>query len=124
MPRFLRLIIWDALFFLILTVGYGAIQYLGAQTTAAYLVTVLTCAVCGAFLAQLSAWGVHWPELILVGLPALYLVLAPFLSVWVDASAVLPFPLVPDALLQSAASSLRMAGALTLGFLLWNKFRS
>ena len=69
MPRFLRLIIWDAMFFLILTAGYAAVQYLGPQTTAAYLVTMLTCAVCGAFLAQLSSWGIHWAELILVGLP-------------------------------------------------------
>lgn len=123
MPRFLRLIIWDALFFLILTAGYAAVQHLGTQTTAAYLITMLTCAVCGAFLAQLSSWEIHWTELIVVGLPALYLVLAPFLSVWVDAVGVLPFPIVPDALLQSASSSLRMAGALTVGFLLWNKFR-
>ena len=35
MPRFLRLIIWDAMFFLILTAGYAAVQYLGPQTTAA-----------------------------------------------------------------------------------------
>lgn len=123
MPRFLRLIIWDAMFFLILTAGYAAVQYLGPQTTAAYLVTMLTCAVCGAFLAQLSSWGIHWAELILVGLPALYLVLAPFLSVWVDTAGFLPFLIVPDCLLQSASSTLRMAGALTLGYLLWKKFR-
>ena len=123
MPHFLRLIIWDALFFLILTAGYGIGQYLGPQTTAAYLVTLLTCLVCGAFLAQLSLRGVGWPERILVGLPALYLACAPFLSAWIGSPAFLPFPLVPEALLQPASSSLRMAGALTVGFLLWHKFR-
>lgn len=122
MPHFLRLIIWDALFFLILTSGYGISQYLGTQTSAAYLVTLLTCLICGAFLAQLSRWGIGWAERILVGLPALYLAAAPFLSAWIGNPAFLPFPLVPEALLQSAASSLRMAGALIVGFLLWDKF--
>lgn len=123
MPRFLRLIIWDALFFLVLTVGYGASQYVGSQATVSYLITALTCLVCGAFLSQLSLWGIGWPERILVGLPALYLALSPCLAVWVGNPSFLPFPLVPAALLQSAASPLRMAGALTVGFLLWKRLR-
>lgn len=121
MPRLLRLVIWDALFFLILTTGYAVCQYLGEASASAYLVSVLTCCVCGAFLAQLSLWGIGWAELLLVGLPALYLALAPFLCVVSEYAAALPC-LVPDALVQSPSASLRLAGAGTVGFLIWEKF--
>ncbi|MGN1013917.1 MAG: hypothetical protein ACI4PM_01010 [Butyricicoccus sp.] len=121
MPRILRLIIWDALFFLILSVGYAAGQALNGTALLSYAVSLATCVLFGIFLAQLALWGVGWPELILVGLPALYLALSPFLAPLVNGIA--PFPLVPQVLLNSSALSLRLGGALTFGFLLWHRLR-
>ncbi len=122
MSRFLRLIIWDALFFLVLSTGYAASQLL-SSTTSSYLVLLLTCVVCGAFLAQLSLWGIGWMELVFVGLPALYLALSPLLAPVLNGLTWVPFALVPDALLHSSANTLHFAGALTVGFMLWERFR-
>lgn len=120
MPHFLRLIIWDALFFLILSVGYAASQSLGGAMTS-YVAVLLTCVVCGIFLAQLAIWRIGWMELILVGLPALYLALAPLLAPLLNSIEALPFPLVPSALLKDSAMILHLAGGLTAGFLVRQK---
>ena len=121
MPRVLRLIIWDALFFLILSVGYAAGQALSGVTAISYAVSLATCVLFGIFLAQLALWGIGWPELILVGLPALYLALSPFFAPLVNGIA--PVVLVPQVLLESSAQTLRLGGALTFGFLIWHRLR-
>ena len=117
MQRFLRLIIWDALFCIVPTVGYAASNALDSST-AHYVVTLLTVAVCGAFLSQLSRWGSGKMEIFLVALPALYLALAPFLAPFLNALP-LSFNLVPAALLTAKTASLRIASALVAGFILW-----
>lgn len=117
MKRFLRLLIWDALYCVVPAVGYAASASVGASA-AADAVTLLTCAVCGAFLSQLSRWGTSWMEILFVALPGLYLALAPWLAPWLNALA-LSFDPVPAALLTARADALRMAGALAAGFLLW-----
>ncbi len=122
MPRFLRLIIWDALFFLVLSTGYAASQLLRDESPS-YLVLILTCVVCGAFLAQLSLWGIGWLELIVVGLPALYLALCPLLAPWLNNLSWISISLVPESLLRSSADTLHLAGALTVGFMAWERFR-
>lgn len=122
MPRFLRLIIWDALFFLVLSTGYAASNLLRNEIPS-YLVLLLTCAVCGAFLAQLSLWGIGWLELVFVGLPALYLALCPILAPWLNSLSWVPFSLVPESLLRSSADTLHLAGGLTAGFMVWERFR-
>lgn len=117
MQRFFRLLIWDALFCIVPAVGYAASAAL-TSPSANYIVTLLTCAVCGAFLAQLSRWGTSRMEIIVVALPALYLALAPFLAPWLN---VLPlsFDPVPAVLLSAQTLPLRIAGALVAGFTLW-----
>lgn len=117
MQRFLRLVIWDALFCIVPTVGYAASSALNSST-ANYIVTLLTFAVCGAFLAQLARWGTSKMELFVVALPALYLALAPFLAPFLN-SLPLSFDLVPSVLLTAQTSSLRTAGALVAGFVFW-----
>lgn len=117
MQRFLHLIIWDALFCIVPIAGYAAISSL-TSSRAIYLVTLLVFAVCGAFLSQLSRWGSGYMELIVVALPGLYLALSPFLAPWLN-TLPLSFDLVPAALLSDSASSLRTAGALAAGFVLW-----
>ena len=119
MQRFLRLIIWDALFCIVPAMGYAASVLLGtsAANDAVILLTVL---VCGAFLAQLSRWGCSMMELIVVALPGLYLALAPFLAPLLNAIP-LPFPLVPAVLLMAQTRPLRLAGALAAGFVLWQR---
>ena len=117
MQRFLRLLIWDALFCVVPTVGYAASSML-TSSTANYVVTLLTFAVCGAFLAQLSRWGSTWMEVVFVALPGLHLALAPFLAPLLNGLP-LSFDLVPALLLTAQTTSLRTAGALAAGFVLW-----
>lgn len=117
MQRLLRLLIWDALFCLVPTVGHAASAAL-TTSTADTTVTLLTCAVCGAFLAQLARWGSSWMEVVLVALPGLYVALAPFLAPLLNGLP-LSFDPVPAALLTARAASLRTAGALAAGFVLW-----
>lgn len=117
MQRFFRLLIWDALFFIVPTVGYSASSVM-TSSTASYVVSLLTLAVLGAFLAQLSRWGSSRMEFICVGLPGLYLALAPFLAPLLN-SLSLSFDLVPAFLLTAQATSLRLAGGLVAGFVLW-----
>lgn len=113
MKQFLRLIVWDALFFIVLTVGLSVSgQFSGSIS---YGITVLSLAVCGAFLAELSKWGIGTRELIAVGLPALYLALTPvlgYLPVTID--------LVPRQLEGMPALYHYMA-ALTAGFVVFKK---
>ncbi|MDO5784884.1 MAG: hypothetical protein Q4P20_07455 [Eubacteriales bacterium] len=115
--RFLRLLIWDALYCIVPTVGYAATSVLGSSGGGA-VVTLLMCAFCGAFLAQLSRWGTSWMNVIVVTIPGLYLALAPYLAPLLNGLP-LSFDLVPAFLLTSKAVMLRQAGALAAGFTLW-----
>ncbi len=117
MQRLLRLLIWDALFYVVPTVGYAASSAL-TSSTAIYVVTLLTFIFCGAFLSQLSRWGSTWMEVIFVALPGLYLAFAPFLAPLLNQLS-LSFDLVPAFLLTARTTSLRTMGALAAGFVLW-----
>lgn len=117
MQRLIRLIIWDALFCLIPTIGYAATASL-TSTRAIYIVSLLVYAACGAFLSQLSRWGSGRMEIIFVAIPGLYIALAPFLAPYLNAMP-LSFDPVPAILLSSATVSLRTSGALAAGFVLW-----
>ncbi len=108
MRQFLRLIVWDALFFIVLTIGLSISGQLSG--TPAYGVTILTLAVCGAFLAELSKWGIGTLELIAVGLPALYLALTPVLN-----GLPVTIDLVPSPL-EGMPALYHYMGALTAGF--------
>ena len=114
--RFFRLLIWDALYCIVPTVGYAATSVLGSS--GGIVVTLLMGAVCGAFLAQLSRWGTGWLNVIVVAIPGLYLALAPYLAPLLNGLP-LSFDLVPAFLLTSKATTLRQAGALAAGFTLW-----
>lgn len=117
MQRFFRLMIWDALFCIVLSAGTAAAASL-TTSRAVYIVNLLSIAVCGAFLSQLSRWGSSRMELFVVALPALYLALAPFLAPWLN-SLPLSFDLVPAALLSNSTVTLRTGAALAAGFVLW-----
>ncbi len=117
MPNFIRLIIWDAIFFLVISVGYAGSQAVDNRTIA-FVIILLTCAACGALLARLSIWGIYWVEIVFVGLPALYLAVCPLLAPFVSHLSFLPFPLVPQALLKESAMVLHVAGALIFGFMM------
>lgn len=114
--RFLRLLIWDALYCIVPTVGYAAVSVLGASGGAVAM--LLVCACCGAFLAQLSRWGTSWMNVLFVAIPGLYLALAPYLAPMLN-SLPLSFDLVPAFLTTSSAAMLRQAGALAAGFTIW-----
>lgn len=115
--RFFRLLIWDALYCIVPTVGYAATSVLGASG-GSVIVTLLMSAVCGAFLSQLSRWGTGWMNVLVVGVPGLYLTLAPYLAPLLNGLP-LSFDLVPAFLLTSRATMLRQAGALAAGFTIW-----
>lgn len=120
--RLFRLLIWDALFCIILTVSYSASAAV-LTPTLQYLVALATCAVCGAFLGQLPQ-RTDAMVMILVTIPALYIALAPFLSpflAWLVNSLPLPFSikLVPNILLSQKTQTLRYACALVGGFTLF-----
>ena len=115
--RFFRLLIWDALYCIVPTVGYAATSVLGASGGSA-IVMLLMCAVCGAFLSQLSRWGTSLMNVLVVGVPGLYLALAPYLAPLLNGLP-LSFDLVPAFLLTSRAAMLRQAGALAAGFTIW-----
>lgn len=114
--RFLRLLIWDALYCIVPTIGYAAISALGPSGGAVAM--LLVCAFCGAFLAQLSRWGTSRMNVIVVAMPGLYLALAPYLAPMLN-SLPLSFDLVPAFLVTSSAAMLRQAGALAAGFTIW-----
>ncbi|MGN1030804.1 MAG: hypothetical protein ACI4PQ_04305 [Butyricicoccaceae bacterium] len=113
MKQFLRLVAWDALFFIVLTVGISLSGQVGG--TPSYLITILTLAVCGAFLAELNKWGIGVLELIVVGVPALYLALTPVLG-----ALPVSFPLVPSQLAGMPALY-HYAGAVAAGFVVFQK---
>ncbi len=117
MQRLLRLIIWDALFCVVLTASTAAAASV-TTSSGVYIINLLTAAVCGAFLAQLSRWGSGRLEVVIVGLPGLYLALAPFLAPYLNALP-LSFDLVPAALLSQSTGTLRTGAALAAGFILW-----
>ncbi len=117
MQRFFRLLIWDALYCIVPTVGYAALSIL-TNSDATYLITLIVYAVCAAFLSQLSRWGSSCMTLLLVALPGLYLALAPFLAPFLNALPI-PFDPVPAILLHSKTELLRQCGALAAGFALW-----
>ncbi|HBI64756.1 MAG TPA: hypothetical protein DDX51_06520 [Clostridiales bacterium] len=117
MQRFLRLIIWDALYCIVPTVGYAAISVLTSPTVK-YIVILLVCVFGSAFLAQLSRWGAGWQEIVLIALPGLYIALAPFTAPLLNAIPI-PFDPVPAMLLKEQTVCLRAAGALAAGFVLW-----
>ena len=114
--RFFRLLIWDALYCIVPTVGYAATSVLGASGSA--IVMLLMSAVCGAFLSQLSRWGTGLMNVLVVGVPGLYLALAPYLAPLLNGLP-LSFDLVPAFLLTSRAAMLRQAGTLAAGFTIW-----
>lgn len=122
--RLFRLLIWDALFCIILTISYSASAAVTTPTLQ-YVVLLITCLICGAFLGQLP----HHSDalvLIFVTLPALYVALAPLLSpflTWLMNSLPLPFSvqLVPDILLSQKTQNLRYACAIVGGFTLFHK---
>lgn len=117
MQRFFRLLIWDALYCIVPTVGYAALSIL-TNPNATYIITLIVFAVCAAFLSQLSRWGSGGLTLLLVALPGIYLALAPFLAPLLNGLPV-PFDFVPAILLLSKTELLRQCGALAAGFALW-----
>ena len=121
--RLLYLLVWDAMFCIVLSISHFASTTL-ISPDSNYVVTLITLAVCGAFLGHLS--HIDGLTLVFVTLPALYLALAPFLAPFLNALA-LPLPngisLVPDVLLSSDTLLLRYAGALTAGYTLWKKLQ-
>ena len=120
--RLFRLLIWDALFCIILTVSYS-VSAAVVTPTLQYLITLVTCAICGAFLGQLPQRSD--PLLLIFGtIPALYVALAPLLApglTWLMNALPLPFSiqLVPNILLSQKTQPLRYACALVGGFTLF-----
>lgn len=112
--RFLRLLIWDALYCILLSVSYSASSVVSSDSVR-YAITLLTCILCGAFLSHLPGRDIL--TILFVAVPGLYLALAPVLAPFF---AVLPFTLpfnpVPSILLASKTASLRYAGALAAGY--------
>lgn len=109
MRQVIRLVIWDALFFLLLTIGTGISASLSGVFS--YAFTVLMLSFCGAFLAALGRWGIGLREYLVVGLPALYLALIPVLRAFAATAG-----LVPDALNHMPVLYHYM-GAVTAGFI-------
>lgn len=120
--RLFRLLTWDALFCVILTISYSASAAV-TTSTLQYLVLLITCLICGVFLGQLPQRS-DALVFLFVTLPALYVALAPLLSpflTWLVDSLPLPFSikLVPDVLLSQKTQNLRYACALVSGFTLF-----
>ena len=117
--RLLYLLVWDAMFCIVLSISHFASATL-ISPNSSYIVTLITFAVCGAFLGHLP--HVNGLTIVFVTLPALYLALAPFLAPILNT---LPggISLVPAALLSPDTLLLRYAGALTAGYTLWRKFQ-
>ncbi|MCD8355046.1 MAG: hypothetical protein LUE11_00530 [Clostridia bacterium] len=124
--RLFRLLIWDALFCIVLSVSYSASTAL-TTSTSQYIITLITCAVCGAFLSQLPP-RFDALTFLLVTIPGLYLALAPFLSPYLTPLlSILPLPAsfqpVPSILLSPQTEALRCAGALVAGYTLFHGSR-
>lgn len=119
MKRFLRVLVWDALYCLLPTVGYAA-QSLLNSSAANDVITLLVFAFCGIFLSQLSRWGTSPLEFCFTAIPAVYIALAPFFAPML-ALIPIPFSLVPAILLSSQTTLLRTCWALAAGFICWQK---
>lgn len=112
--RLLRLLMWDALYCIAVSVGYAASAAVSSGPVR-YAVTLLTCVLCGAFLSHLPRRDPL--TVLLVTVPSLYLALAPVLaSLLAVLPFSLPFRLVPSVLLASKTAPLRYAGALAAGY--------
>ena len=85
--RLLYLLVWDAMFCIVLSISHFASATL-ISPDSSYIVTLITFAVCGAFLGHLT--HVDGLTIVFVTLPALYLALAPFLAPILNT---LPLPL-------------------------------
>lgn len=85
--RLLYLLVWDAMFCIVLSISHFASATL-ISPDSSYIVTLITFAVCGAFLGHLP--HVDGLTIVFVTLPALYLALAPFLAPILNT---LPLPL-------------------------------
>lgn len=119
--RVLRLLIWDALLCIILTISYAASAAV-VTPTMQYCIALATCVVCGIFLAQLPQRA-DLLLIIFITIPAIYVALAPLLFPLLDWLAnvfSLPFSLhlVPAILLSRKTQTLRYACALIAAFTL------
>lgn len=117
--RLFRILMWDAFYCLLPTVGFAA-KTLLSDSSLRNVIPLLVFAFCGMFLSQLSRWGNGGIEFFFTLLPALYFALAPYLAPLL-ALIPTPFPLVPTVLLSAQTELLRICWALAGGFVCWQK---
>lgn len=119
LKRLFRVLMWDALYCLLPTIGFAA-KTLLSDSPLSDVITLLVFAFCGIFLSQLSRWGNGGIEFFFTLLPAIYLALAPYLAPLL-ALIPTPFSLVPAVLLSAQTNLLRTCWALAGGFVCWQK---
>lgn len=120
MKGFIFTIFWDVVFGIGLFFSYVAQNRFGANEV---IVLTVLCFFVGVMICVLGIGGISNAELAAALLPALYIMLAPFVGSWINGLLNLPFTPVPQVLMGESTLYLRYACAAVSGYALFERFR-